>query len=173
MAMTEREELARLLLEEGVLSLTPHAFPPLRWDGQAALEKERVRSALLQALLELLDDHYHKAEALLGGSWAALLARETGLPLNPETVPPMALLVEDVLLDGESLLERALPLRTSGVSIATAVIFNYLQDSARAKLDRADVRCHWLTDLETAAAVALQCGLADFEEYDAILSREY
>lgn len=170
--MTERELLAQLLLEEGILRFAPGEMPPLRWDGQAALEKEAVRTALLRAFLELIDDHYHRAEALLGGTWAELLARETGLPLNPGAVPPMALLVDELLLDGDALLERALPLRSSGVSIATAVVFNYLQASARARLDRADVRCHWLTDLETAAAVALQNGMLDFEEYDAVLAWE-
>ena len=53
----------------------------------------------------------------------------------------------------------------SGQSIDTEAI-----QAARRKLDRADVRLHWLTDLETAAAVALQEGRVDFETYDRILA---
>lgn len=170
--MTERELLAQLLLEEGVLQPAPGELPPFRWDGEAALKNEGVRTALLRAFLDLMEEHYAKAGAVLGGDWAALLARESGLPLNPEPVPPTALLVEEVLLDGRALLDRALELQASGVNIATAVIFQYQQEQARALLDRADVRCHWLTDLETAAAVALQNGMVDFEEYDALLNRE-
>jgi orotate phosphoribosyltransferase len=166
--MTEKEELARLLWDSGALRLT-EGEEPLRWDASAVLAEERTREALLDALEAMARDHYASAQALLGGPWAALLAARLGLPLNPAEVPSRVLAVTDAVTDGADLHALAAPLRASGVSIAAAALFNFGFPSARRRLDKADVRLHWLTDLETAAAVALQEGRVDFETYDALL----
>lgn len=167
--MTEKEELALLLWNCGALRLCEGALP-LCWDNEKALE-EPARGRILDALEALARDHYAAAEAVLGDDlWAELLAARLGLPLNPAEVPAMPLAVEAAVADGEALLRRTSPLRESGRSIAAAVIFQFGLESARQKLDRADVRLHWLTDLETAAAVALQQGIVDFEDYDRLLS---
>ena len=169
--MTEKEELARLLWDSGVLCLR-EGETPLCWNGAAALGEEKTREALLDALEAMVRDHYASAQALLGGPWAELLAGRLGLPLNPAEVPPRALAVTDAVTDGEDLHALAAPLRAGGVSIAAAALFNFGFPSARRRLDKADVRLHWLTDLETAAAVALQEGRVDFETYDLLMAMQ-
>ncbi len=169
--MTEKEELTRLLWASGALCLTD-GEPPLRWDGEAALGNETVRAALLDALEAMARDHYASAQAVLGGPWAGLLAARLGLPLNPAELPSRVLAVTDAVTDGEDLHALAAPLRSSGVSIAAAALFSFGFPSARRRLDKADVRLHWLTDLETAAAAALQEGRVDFETYDRLLEMQ-
>ena len=167
--MPEREALARLLWAVGALELG-EGEAPLRFAGEAALGDAGARDALLEALETLVRDHYAAADCLLGGPWAAALAERLGLPLNPEELPERPLFIEETVAGGEDLLAAAVPLREEGKSVAAAAIFNLGLDSARRLLDKADVRLHWLTDLETAAAVALQEGLADFETYDRLLA---
>lgn len=166
--MSEREELALLLWECGAIRISDGELP-LRWDGEKALLPE-TREKLLDALERMAREHYAAAEAVLGGEWAKLLAERLGLPLNPAALPQNPLVVEPVLADGEDLLKLAAPIRESGKSVAAAALFQFGLESARQKLDKADVRIHWLTDLETAAAVGLQQGLLDFDAYDALLS---
>ena len=163
--MTEKEILAAALWEAGVL-VPGEGEAPLLWNGEAALENESLREALLDSLEALAREHYGAAEALLGGPWAALLAARLGLPLAPDPLPEKILLVTDAVSDGEDLHALAGPLRTAGKGIAAAAIFNFGLPAARKLLDRADVRLHWLTDLETAAAVALQSGRADLDDYE-------
>ncbi len=169
--MTEKEELARLLWEAGALRLR-EGEPPLCWEGESALEFAEARNALLDALEAMVRDHYASAQALLGGPWAALLAQRLSLPLNPAEMPQRPLAVVDALADGAELYALAAPIRAGGASIAAAALFNFGFPSARRRLDRADVRLHWLTDLETAAAVALQEGRVDFETYDLLLAMQ-
>ncbi|MBR4702854.1 MAG: hypothetical protein IKO91_03330 [Oscillospiraceae bacterium] len=166
--MTDREILSRALWEAGVLELAEGEVP-LRWNSAAALENPQVRTLLLDALEELARDHYAAAEAVLGGTWAALLAERLCLPLNPKELPERLLLAEETVAEGEDLFALAAALRAEGKNVAAAALFNYGMVSARDALDRADVRLHWLTDLETAAAAALQEGIADFETYDRLL----
>ena len=166
--MSEREELALLLWSCGAIEISDGELP-LRWNGEKALLPE-TREKLLDALEAMARDHYAAAEAVLGGEWAALLARRLGLPLNPAELPQNPLVVEPAIADGEALWRRTLPIRESGRSVAVAAIFQFGLESARQKLDKADVRIHWLTDLETAAAVGLQQGILDFDAYDALLS---
>ena len=167
--MTEKEKLAKLLWEAGALRLG-EGEEPLSWAPEAALAGERVRNALLDALEAMVRDHYAAAQALLGGPWAALLAERLSLPLDPAEKPPHLLAVTDAVKDGAELHALTAPIRALGASIAAAAIFNFGDPSARRVLDKADVRLHWLTDLETAAAVALQEGLVDFETYDRLLA---
>ena len=169
--MTEKEELARLLWEAGALRLR-EGETPLVWEAEAALENAEARGALLDALEAMVRDHYASAQALLGGPWAALLAQRLSLPLNPAEMPRRPLVVLDAVADGASLHDLAAPIRAGGASIAAAALFNFGFSSARRRLDRADVRLHWLTDLETAAAVALQEGRVDFETYDLLLAMQ-
>ena len=165
--MTEKEELVLLLWNCGALELCEGPLP-LRWNDAKALAG--AREPILNALEALAKDHYAAAQAVVGDSpWAALLAERLGLPLDPPELPDRPLAVEAALSDGEGLLLRTAPVRESGRSIAAAVIFQFGLESARRRLDTADVRVHWLTDLETAAAVALQEGILEFEDYDRLL----
>ena len=167
--MSEREELALLLWDCGAISLSG-GEPPLQWNEAPTL-LPGVRERLLDALERMAREHYAAAEAVLGsGEWARLLAGRLGLPLEPAVLPPKPLVVEPVITDGAALRQRALPIRESGKSIAAAAIFQFGREDARRRLDLADVRVHWLTDLETAAAVGLQRGILDFDAYDALLS---
>ena len=169
--MTEKEELARLLWSSGALRLE-EGETPLRWEPEAALGDAQARTALLDALEALAREHYASAQALLGGPWAEALAERLGLPLNPAEIPGRPLAVTDAVTDGAELYGLAAPIRASGASIAAAALFNFGFSSARRRLDRADIRLHWLTDLETAAAVALQEGIVDFETYDRLLEMQ-
>ena len=169
--MTEKEEIARLLWTCGALCLG-EGEEPLRWVPEAALGDDKTRGALLDALENMARDHYASARALLGGPWAALLAERLDLPVNPAELPARVLAVADAVSDGAALYALAAPIRASGVSIAAAAIFNFGFPSARRRLDRADVRLHWLADLETASAVALQEGRVDFETYDRLLEMQ-
>lgn len=166
--MSDREELALLLWSCGAIQISDGELP-LRWDGEKAL-LPGVREKLLDALEGMVRDHYAAAEAILGGEWAALLAQRLGLPLNPAELPSNPLVVEPVIADGEELYRLAAPIRESGRSVAVAAVFQFGMESARQRLDKADVRVHWLTDLETAAAVGLQQGILDFDAYDELLS---
>ena len=166
--MSDREILARALWEAGVLELAEGEIP-LRWNSAAALENAQVRDLLLDALEEMARDHYAAAQAVLGGSWAALMAGRLCLPLNPKVPPERLLLAVETVAEGEELIALAASLRAEGKNVAAAALFNFGMTSARQALDRADVRLHWLTDLETAAAVAMQEGIADFETYDRLL----
>ena len=166
--MSEREELALKLWECGAIRISDGELP-LLWDGAKTL-LPGVREALLDALESMVRDHYAAAEAVLGGEWAALLAERLGLPLNPAELPSRPLVVAETVAEGEDLRQLTLPIRESGRSVAVAALFQFGLESAREKLDKADVRVHWLTDLETAAAVGLQQGILEFEEYDALRS---
>ena len=166
--MTERETLAEALWRAGALELTSGKMP-LRWNGEAALRDEETRTILLNALETMVRDHYGAAQALLGGKWAELLSGRLGLPVNPAELPERPLVIAEAVVDGEELHALAAPLRREGRSVAAAALFNYGLESARRLLDRADVRLHWLTDLETASAVALQTGQIDFSDYDRLL----
>ncbi len=166
--MNEREALAKLLWDSGVLELR-EGDVPLGWNSAAALENAEVRERLLDALEALVRDHYAAAEAVLGGPWAALLAARLALPLNPAELPSRPLVAAEAVAEGEALHALAAPLRGEGKGVAIAALFNYGLESTRRRLDKADVRLHWLTDLETAAAVALQEGRVDFETYDRLL----
>ena len=168
--MPDKESLARALWASGALKLSPAGDLPA-WDGEAALGNEALCRDLLDALEEMARDHYASAQAVLGGPWAELLAKRLGLPLNPSPLPDRPLAVADAVLDGVSLHTLLAPIRESGASVAAAALFNYGLESARRRLDRADVRLHWLTDLETALAVALQDGRLDFEEYDRLMAK--
>ncbi len=168
--VTDRETLARALWTAGVLELTEGEIP-LRWNSAAALENAEVKTLLLDALEELARDHYAAAEAVLGGEWASLLAERLVLPLNPRELPERLLAVEETVAAGEGLFALAASLRGKGKNVAAAALFNFGLDSVRRALDRADVRLHWLTDLETALAVALQDGRLDFEEYDRLMAK--
>ena len=119
--MTEREELALLLWECGALRMGTGELP-LDWDEEKTLQSG-VREKLLDALEALARDHYAAAEAVLGGTWAALLAERLGLPLNPAEIPERPLVVEPAVAEGDSLHARTQPLRESGRSVAAAVIF--------------------------------------------------
>lgn len=166
--VSEREELALLLWNCGAIKISDGELP-LCWNGEKAL-LPGTREKLLDALENMAREHYAAAEAVLGGEWARLLSERLGLPLNPAELPSNPLVVEPVIADGEDLLRLAAPIRESGKSVAAAALFQFGLESARQRLDKADVRIHWLTDLETAAAVGLQQGLLDFDAYDALLS---
>lgn len=165
--MTEQEELARLLWARGILRCEADA--PLRWSAPRALADETAREALLTALLSLIQEHYGAAQALLGGDWAALAAARLELPLEPASMPDRPLLIVGAVEDGAPEYDRTAPLRAQGASPAIAALFCYGDPRARQRLDKADVRLHWLLDREAAAAVGLQEGYLDLDAYERIL----
>jgi len=166
MAMTEREELAQKLWGTGALKLSA-GEQPLLWDADAFWKARQPFAGALEALCR---DHYAASEAVIGGPWAEELALRLGLPYAPPELPERVLLVLEAVGERDGDIARALKLRAGGRSVAAAAVFNFGRPALRRELDRSDLRLHWLTDLETAAAVALQGGIADFEDYDRLLA---
>ena len=166
----KREALALDCFAAGALSL--EAEPRIAWNNAAALEDGKLRSRLDSELAELIRDHYAAAQAVLGDPWAGDAARTLGLPLAADGLPERPLLVLGASADIPAWLPPLAALRRQGSSPAIAVIWNGREEDLRLSLDRADIRCHWLVDLESAAAAALQRGLLDFDGYCRILPQE-
>ena len=165
----KRETLAARLLTVGALTAEPGQTPRLHWVSQRALENESLRRELVFALSELIRDHYSAADALLGDEWAEAAAAQLELPLVREELPEKPALILGSSEEAEAYLPRLIELRRSGGSPAIAVIWNAGDEDLRMRLDRADIRCHWLTDLESGAAAALQRGMLDFDDYCRLL----
>ena len=168
----ERERLAERLLKAGALRIEPGEECPLQWAEDNALRDPALREELTKALAAMVREHYAAAEAILGDTWAADTAAVLGLPYAPEVLPPRPV----VITGEEDQLKPYLPmlteLRNAGGSPAAAVIWNGRDEELRLALDRADIRCHWLTDLEWGAAAALQAGSLDFSDYCRLLPQD-
>ncbi len=167
--MTEREALAVRLWNAGVLRMEETGRLPLRFVGEKALEGQMCED-ILDALAELIRDHYASADCVLGGAWAERISLRLGLPLGLQPGARCPLVVTDTVTDGTELHALTAPIRESGASVAIAAVFSYGLEEAHRRLDKADVRLHWLTDLENAAAAGLQEGIVDFEEYEQLMS---
>jgi len=167
-----REALALRCLEAGALAAERSAELPLRWDNMAALADGELRGMLMRELLELARDHYGAAQAVLGDAWAEAAAPALGLPGVNGALPERPLLVLGSTEDIRGYLPALTALRQRGGSPAIAVVWNGREEDLRLALDRADIRCHWLIDLESAAAAALQQGLLDFETYCRLLPQD-
>ena len=165
MEQDKREALAERLLAAGALAAAPGGERPLRWSSAPALEEERLRRELARELAELVREHYSAADAVVGGPWAEAAGELPGLPPVRRELTERPVLVLGSSEELEAWLPRLVSLRRSGGNPAAAVIWNEMDESLRAELDRADIRCHWLTDLENGAAAALQSGALDFAEY--------
>ena len=168
----KRELLAERLLEAGALTAEPGAEVPLRWQGEKALEDPELRALLASALEELVRDHYAAAEGVLGDGWAQLLGETLNLPAVMEPLPQRPLLVLGSAEEIWEYLPALADLRRKGGSPAAAVIWNGREEELRLSLDRADIRCHWLTDLESGAAAALRNGMLEFEDYCRLLPQD-
>lgn len=165
-----RDKIAERMLRSGALRTAPGTEEPLVWDDAAALADAELREELCGALAELIRDHYAAADAVLGGAWAKRTAELLGLPYRPEQAPERPVLIAPLIGEAEAALkELLLPVKRKGGSPAAAVLYQNGNEKARAAMDRADVRCHWLTDLEAAAGEALRSGLLDFEDYCVLL----
>ena len=159
----KRVDLAARLLAAGALTLGPE--PSLRWSSRNAVGDEPLRRELALALAELVREHYSAAEALIGDEWAEVAGELLGLPPVREALPDRPVLILGSAEEICAYLPELITLRRSGGSPAIAVIWNGGDEDLRRRLDRADIRCHWLTDLESAAAAALQSGALDFDDY--------
>jgi hypothetical protein len=166
----KRELLAERLLEAGALEVRPGEEVPLRWNGAKALEDDALRELLTAALAELIRDHYSAADGVTGEEWAPILGMVLDLPVSGAGERPL------VVLGSSGEVPKYLPalaeLRKSGGSPAIAVVWNGREEELRLSLDRADIRCHWLTDLESGAAAALRKGLLDFADYCRLLPQD-
>ena len=168
----DRERLAELLLAGGALELEPGAELPLRWAGDRALGNEKLRRSLTEALAGLVREHYAAGEAVLGDVWGAETARILGLPFAPEPLPGRLVVIAGSSEGMKRFLPELTALRQAGGNPAAAVIWNSGEEELRLWLDRADIRLHWLTDLENGAAEALRAGSLDFSDYCRLLPQE-
>lgn len=169
---TDRENLAEELLAAGALRTEPGGENPLGWDGEAALADAPLREALKEALAVLVREHYSAAEAVLGDAWGAETAAVLGLPFSPPELPRRPVVITGSTDGLAPYLPELTALRSAGGSPAAAVIWNGRDEALRLRLDRADIRCHWLTDLESGAAAALRAGRLDFSDYCRLLPQE-
>ena len=165
----DRERLAERLLAAGALNVDPGAETPLSWAGERALADPALRRELTEALADLVREHYSAGEAVLGDAWGEETAAVLGLPFAPEPLPARPVLVTGSSDGLKPFLPALTALRKAGGSPAAAVIWNGGDEELRLLLDRADVRCHWLTDLENGAAAALRAGSLDFSDYCRLL----
>ena len=172
MEWEKREQLAALCLESGALFAGPGEEPPLGWRSGRALEAAELRQRLTEELTELVREHYSAGEAVLGDRWAEEAAAALKLPFALEPLPLRPILILDSASDIRPWLPRLTALRESGGSPAIAVVWNGGEEDLRLRLDRADIRCHWLLDLESAAAAALQRGLLELEDYCRLIPQE-
>ena len=168
----DRERLAERLLAAGALNTEPGAELPLRWAEDRALADEALRMTLTEALADLVREHYPAGEAVLGDAWGAAAAAVLGLPYAPDALPERPVLITGSTEGLKPYLPKLTALRRAGGSPAAAVIWNGGDEELRLLLDRADIRCHWLTDLECGAAAALRAGSLDFADYCRLLPQE-
>lgn len=168
----ERELLAERLLTAGALRVEPGAEDPLCWAEEKAWEDPALRRELTAALAALIREHYSAAEAVLGDAWGAKTAALLDLPFAPEALPRRPVLVFGSSEGLRPYLPELTRLRKAGGSPAAAVIWNGGDEELRLALDRADIRCHWLTDLECGAAAALRAGNLDFSDYCRLLPQD-
>ncbi len=166
---TEREALAERLLTAEALQVEPGGEPPIRWAGERAWEDKELRRMLTEALAELVREHYAAGEAVLGDVWGEGTAALLGLSRAQEPLSGRPILITGSSEGLKPYLSELTALRKAGGSPAAAVIWNSGDEELRLLLDRADIRCHWLTDLENAAAVALRTGSLDFSDYCRLL----
>lgn len=168
----KREHLAEQLLEAGVLVPEPGGEVPLRWNGERALGNTALCADLVSALADLARDHYSAADGVMGDGWGPALGKALGLPLFTDTLPESPLLVLGSTGEIPEYLPVLAELRRNGGSPAIAAVWNGREEDLRLALDRADIRCHWLTDLESGAAAALRLGMLDFEDYCRLLPQD-
>lgn len=169
---SERELLAERLLAAGALRVEPGAETPLDWAGDKALEEPALREELSEALAALVREHYAAGEAVLGDGWGAETAARLGLPYAPPVLPGRTVLIVGSSEDLRPYLSELTALRRAGGSPAAAVVWNSGDEELRLFLDREDIRCHWLADLECGAAAALRTGRLDFSDYCRLLPQE-
>lgn len=172
MEQEERESLAERLLAAGALRVMPGGNIPLLWSDERLLADEELRRETAQALAALVREHYPAGEAILGDAWGIEAAAILGLPYAPEMLPERIVLVADSTAGIEPWLPTLTGLRKAGSSPAVAVIWNGREEDLRLRLDREDIRCHWLTDLECGAAAALRAGILDFDDYCRMLPQD-
>ncbi len=168
----ERELLAERLLEAGALRVEPGAEKPLVWAEEKAWEDPALRRELTEALAALVREHYSAGEAVLGDAWGEKTAALLELPFAPEALPLRPVLVFGTSDGLRPYLPELTQLRKAGGSPAAAVIWNGGDEALRLALDRADIRCHWLADLECGAAAALRAGSLDFSDYCRLLPQD-
>ena len=168
----DRERLAELLLAAGALRTEPGATVPLCWAEDAALADTALRKTLTEALADLVREHYPAGEAVLGDAWGEETAAILKLPFAPAVLPGRPVFITGSTDGLEPRLPELTALRRAGGSPAAAVIWNGRDEELRLLLDRADIRLHWLTDLECGAAAALQAGRLDFADYCRLLPQE-
>ncbi|MBO4677303.1 MAG: hypothetical protein J5633_07145 [Oscillospiraceae bacterium] len=168
----ERELLAERLLEACALRVEPGAEKPLVWAEEKAWEDPGLRGELTEALAALVREHYSAGEAVLGDAWGEETAALLELPFAPETLPRRPVLIFGTSEGLRPHLPELTALRRAGGSPAAAVIWNGGDEELRLALDRADIRCHWLADLECGAAAALRAGSLDFSDYCRLLPQD-
>lgn len=168
----KREALAERCLEAGALVPKPGEDTPLVWDNARAQAAPGLREWLTEELVGLVREHYSAGEALLGDDWAREVSRAAGLPLAEDVLPARSILILGSSREIAACLPRLAALRRAGGSPAVAVIWNGREEGLLLALDRADIRCHWLLDLESGAAAALQSGRLDFADYCRLLPQD-
>ena len=167
-----REILAERLLAAGALRVEPGAEPPLRWAEEGAREDPVLQRELTEALAAMVREHYSAGDAVLGDAWGEKTAGLLGLPYAPDVLPERPVLIVSTSDGVRPYLQELTELRKAGGSPAAAVIWNADDEDLRLALDQADIRCHWLTELECGAAAALQTGSLDFADYCRLFPQE-
>ncbi len=154
---------------------------PIYCDNRLTLSDPRVRCDVENGLASLIRTHYPDAEALMGTSTAgiahaAITAHLLGLPmgyvragnkdhgrqnriegrLDPGT---KAVVVEDLISTGGSVLETVEALREAGAEVlGIAAIFTYGMQKGKERLHEAGVEAVTLTDFDAVVDAAVAEG---------------
>ncbi|MFC5712210.1 orotate phosphoribosyltransferase [Thalassorhabdus alkalitolerans] len=182
-----KREIAQSLLTIDAVSLQPNEpftwssgiKSPIYCDNRLTLSFPEVRKQVADGLTQLVKDHYPEAEVIAGTATAgiphaALVAERMGLPMiyvrgkskshgkgnQIEGVVKKgqkAVIIEDLISTGGSMIQVAEALREDGVEVTgAAAIFTYELEKGFRQLEEADLPFVTLTDYDTLIEIAAE-----------------
>ncbi|WP_054635271.1 orotate phosphoribosyltransferase [Thalassobacillus sp. C254] len=182
-----KREIAQSLLSIDAVSLQPNEpftwssgiKSPIYCDNRLTLSFPEVRKQVADGLTQLVKDHYPEAEVIAGTATAgiphaALVAERMGLPMiyvrgkskshgkgnQIEGVVKKgqkAVIIEDLISTGGSMIQVAEALREDGVEVTgAAAIFTYELEKGFRQLEEADLPFVTLTDYDTLIEIAAE-----------------
>ncbi|WP_100399399.1 orotate phosphoribosyltransferase [Bacillus sp. FJAT-44742] len=182
-----KREIAQSLLTIDAVSLQPNEpftwssgiKSPIYCDNRLTLSFPEVRKQVADGLTQLVKDHYPEAEVIAGTATAgiphaALVAERMGLPMiyvrgkskshgkgnQIEGVVKKgqkAVIIEDLISTGGSMIQVAEALREDGVEVTgAAAIFTYELEKGFRQLQEADLPFVTLTDYDTLIEIAAE-----------------
>jgi orotate phosphoribosyltransferase len=199
--MDHKIETAKQLLRIGAVFFRPgQPFiwtsgikSPVYCDNRLTLSDVEARGVVENGLAEAIKTYYPEAEVLMGTSTAgiphaAIVGYMLGLPMGyvrasakehgrgcrieGRLIPGQkAVIVEDLISTGGSVIEVAEVLREAGADVLGVVsIFTYNMKKSAERLSAAALIYHSLTDFDTVVSVAAEQGYIDEKDIARLLA---